>query len=697
MDTIALVGNPNSGKTTLFNALTGANQKTGNYSGVTVSRVSGVLRTPHGAKFELLDLPGCYSLTPNAPDEQITRDVLLGDQKGDDQPAVVVCVLDASNLERHLYLALQVIDLGLPVVVVLNKIDQAEAQGVRFNVELLSEELGVPIVAMQANKGKGVIDLKHAIRHPYPPAAKRKWSADKLTERAIDELTSELEEQNLTSARAHAIHLLADVAYRTEPQSGIDRGVRQAAMSAAQTAIRAGSTPEDIISRSRSQRAQAICKIAARRQDKPAADGGLTRSDKIDQVLLHPIWGWVIFGVSMFVVFWTIFSFSEYPMDLVGDLFGAIKESISGVLPDGDLNDLITEGVIEGVGSVVVFLPQILMLLFFIGLMETTGYMARAAMLTDGLMSKVGLGGRAFLPLLSSYACAIPGIMATRSIDSAKQRLLTILIAPWMSCTARLPVYSLLIGMLLASYGAWVQALVLISIYVIGTGTALLAAWLLAPRVKGDEEASHFLMELPAYSAPDFSYVFRHLGERAWSFLRKAGTVILGITIILWALKTYPKPAEGTPAADDPALALEQSYMGKIGHAIEPTVKPLGYDWRTGTALLASFAAREVFNSSLAISYSVNEEDYDDEDKFLDALRAKLHAATWPDGRKIYTPLTTVSLLMFFIYALQCLPTTAVVRRETGSWKWAIGQLVAMTAVAWIAGFAVYQIGSLFT
>ena len=323
--------------------------------------------------------------------------------------------------------------------------------------------------------------------------------------------------------------------------------------------------------------------------------------------------------------------------------------------------------------------------------------MARAALLMDGVMSKVGLSGRAFLPLLSSYACAIPGIMATRSMDSAKQRLLTILIAPWMSCTARLPVYSLLIGLLLASYGAVIQALVLGAIYALGTVSALLAAWLLAPKVKGNEEASHFLMELPAYSVPDVSYIFRHLAERAWSFLRKAGTVILGISILLWALKTYPKPEDGTPAAEDASLALEQSYMGKIGHAIEPVVKPLGYDWRTGTALVAAFAAREVFNTSLAISYSVDEGEFDDEDKFLDKLRGKMGNATWPDGRKVYTPVTTLSLLVFFVYALQCLPTTVVVRRETGSWKWAIGQLVGMTVVAWLAAFIVYQVGSRIT
>ncbi|MBK1854197.1 ferrous iron transport protein B [Verrucomicrobiaceae bacterium 5K15] len=692
METIALVGNPNSGKTTLFNALTGANQKTGNYAGVTVSRVSGTLRTPHGNKYELLDLPGCYSLSPNSPDERITRDVLLGDQEGAERPSAVVCVVDASNLERHLYLVTQIVDLGLPIVVALNKVDLAEKQGIRVNVDLLSEELGLPVVPCQANKGKGVVDLKHAIRQPFPHIPNRTWQGDKATEKAIVDLTSELETTGLEQPQAHAIHLLADVAYRTEEQPGIDRGVRQTAMDAADVAIRSGTAPDENISQSRTRRVQEICKMAARRQDTQ----GLTTSDKIDQILLHPVLGWVFFATSMMVVFWTIFSLAEYPMGWVEAGIDFVKNTVVGGMPEGDVKDLVSDGIIDGVGSVVIFLPQILLLLFFIGLMETTGYMSRAAFLMDNLMSKVGLSGKAFLPLLSSYACAIPGIMATRTMDSAKQRLLTIMIAPWMSCTARLPVYALLIGMLLAGYGAMVQALVLAGLYVLGTSTALLAAWLLAPRVKGSEEQTHFMMELPSYTVPDFKFIFRHLIERAWSFLAKAGTIILGISIILWALKTYPKPEEGTPAASDAGLALEQSYMGQIGHAIEPVVKPLGYDWRTGTALVAAFAAREVFNTSLAISYSVDEEEFEDEDSFLDQLRAKMNAATWEDGTPIYTPLTTMSLLVFFVYALQCLPTTAVVRRETGSWKWALGQLGAMSAFAWLAAFLVFQVGSLF-
>jgi len=491
MDIIALVGNANSGKTTLFNALTGANQKTGNYPGVTVARVSGTLRTPHGHKFELLDLPGCYSLSPQAPDEKITRDVLLGDLEGSDLPTAVVCVVDASNLERHLYLVLQVMDLGLPVVVALNKVDLAEKNGLRINVELLSEELGLPVVPCQANKGKGVLDIKHAIRRPFPQPSPRRWQADKHTESALTELLGKLESDGVENAEAHAIHLLADADYRTVQQAGLSRVAQQSAMDRAAACISQGSSPEEAISQARTKCVQSICKLAARRQSPDAASSGLNLSDRVDKVALHPVWGWFVFVGLMFAVFWSIFSLAEYPMGWVDSGIGFVIDGVAGLLPDGDLKDLIVDGIITGVGSVVIFLPQILLLLFFIGLMETSGYMARAALLMDGLMSKVGLSGRAFLPLLSSYACAIPGIMATRSMDSAKQRLLTILIAPWMSCTARLPVYSLLIGMLLAGYGAVVQASVLAGIYLLGTASALFAAWLLAPKVKGNEEASH--------------------------------------------------------------------------------------------------------------------------------------------------------------------------------------------------------------
>jgi ferrous iron transport protein B len=621
---VALVGNPNAGKTTLFNALTGENQKVGNYSGVTVSRKSGTFRSPSGTKIELIDLPGSYSLTPNSPDEEVTRDVLLGNQEGETTPDITVCVVDASALERHLLLAMEVIELGKPVVIALNMVDLAESRGIHLDPTLLSEELGAPVVPIQANKKKGLIELKQALRTPFPATAAPKWD---------------------TSG---------------EPEA------RQ---------------------QSRTEFAQTICKEAARRED----DGTLTLTDKLDEFLLHPFLGWVALIGVMLTVFWTIFSWSSYPMDAIEGAFGALGEWVGATLPKGDFNELMVDGVIGGIAGTLVFLPQIVLLFFFIALMEASGYMARAAFLMDRVMNLVGLSGKAFLPLLSAHACAIPGVMSARTIDSAKERLITILIAPWMSCSARLPVYFLLIAMLLPQASSLQQALFLLGVYVLGIVTALVAARILKGRLADDATPSHFMLELPPYRLPQVGYLLRHIWDRAWAFIKRAGSIILALCIILWALQTYPKPAADSPAAEDPALALEESFMGKIGHAIEPAFKPLGYDWRTATSVITSFAAREVFVSSLMVSYSVSEDD--DEADVL--LQDKLAAATWPDGRKIYTPLTLLSLLVFFIYALQCLPTSAVVARETNSWKWALGQLGGMSLFAYLAALAVFQIGTL--
>jgi ferrous iron transport protein B len=355
----------------------------------------------------------------------------------------------------------------------------------------------------------------------------------------------------------------------------------------------------------------------------------------------------------------------------------------------GDLRSLLVDGVIGGVGGVLVFLPQILLLFLFIGLLESSGYMARAAYLMDSVMAKAGLSGKSFLPLFSSYACAIPGVMATRTIDSAKERLVTIFVAPWMSCSARLPVYFLIIPLLLhEKEGTWKQALVLFGIYALGTVTAFVTARFLRGRLGEDVSPGHFLLELPPYRKPQWSYIFRHVLDRAWSFVRKAGTLILGLSILLWALSTYPKAG-----GDDPAEALAHSAMGRIGAVIEPVVSPLGFDGRMGTAILTSFAAREVFVSSMAILYRVDESD--SEEATRDALRDQLSAAKWPDGRPIFTALSLVSLLVFFIYALQCLPTTAVVARESGSWKWALGQFFFMTGFAYSASLVIFQVGKL--
>ena len=683
----ALVGNPNCGKSTLFNALTGLKQKVGNYPGVTVEKKVGTAYSQHGQPITVIDLPGAYSLAARSPDEAVTRDVLLGRRADTAQPDRILCIVDATNLERNLYLVHQILDLGRPVILVLNMMDVAVAAGLDVRAGRLERELGIPVIPCEAVNGKGLIELKLAMSRADLPLSRHAWDIPAPIAPAVTELQASLTTNDRKSpliARAEALLLLTD-------QDSV-RVAGSTPLSARTTEIlqawqkRWEGEGTDWAGTLVNSRYEVISRIAGDAVTR-AGHTGPTASDKIDTVATHPFWGWLILGSVMTLLFLSIFTLAEYPMGFIEDAIASLADWVkkdSG-LADGDLRDLITDGAIAGVGGVIVFLPQILILFFFIGLLESTGYMARAAFIMDRLMSRVGLNGKSFIPLLSSYACAIPGIMATRTIEDQKDRLVTILVAPLMSCSARLPVYLLMIAALVPGDRVPLATKVgiMILMYALGTFGAFGFAWLFKRTLlKGAPPV--MIMELPPYRFPGLKDVALHMIERAWLFLRRAGTVILGISIVLWFLAAYPKAPEGAT----PQQQLAQSFAGHAGHALEPVIKPLGFDWQIGIGLISSFAAREVFVSTMGVVFNAEAEGDD-----TTPLRQALLAAKWPDGRPLFTPLVCITLMIFYVFAMQCVSTIAVVRRETNGWKWPIFQTLYMTGTAWILSFVVFQAG----
>lgn len=653
----ALVGNPNSGKSTVFNALTGLRQKVSNYPGVTVERREGVAIGQHGEPIQIIDLPGAYSLNPQSPDEEILRDVLLGRRKDSPMPDAVICVIDATNVERHFYLASQVLELGLPTILVLNMTDLAEANRIRIDPELLAVRLNVPVIPMRAHQRKGLPELRIAMsRHDLPPSQHQVPLPDE-----IHALLQKVQADTSASARHAALYVPG------ETRESLDQNQDW----------------EDRLIAARYEAIRDLC-AGSVHQDDP---GHRTRTDRLDAIFLHPWLGWGILGTVLATLFMLVFSGAELPMQGIDWLFTQAADLARTHLPPGDLTDLIADGIIAGVGGVIIFLPQILILFFFIGLMEDTGYLPRVAFLLDRFMSRVGLHGRSFIPLLSSYACAVPAIMSTRTIENPKDRLVTILVAPFASCTARLPVYMLMIATLIPNEQAApsAKALILLSMYVLSTCGILGFAWLFNKLLKRQVSAPG-LMEMPSYKAPSFRSIFSQMWERSRLFIRRAGTVILGISILLWAANTYPK----SPGADA-ATQSERSFAGRLGHAIEPVIEPLGFDWRIGIGIVASFAAREVFVSAMTISFNVEESD--DESATMTRLRDQLSSAQRGDGTALFTPLTCVSIMVFYVFALQCASTVAVVRRETNSWRWPIFQFAYMTVTAYLAALIVYQGG----
>jgi ferrous iron transport protein B len=614
---LGLVGSPNSGKTTLFNALTGLRARVGNYPGVTVERREGELRVD-GRRLCVIDLPGVYSLAPLSPDEAVVARVLAGEIAEVPAPDGLVVTVDACTLERSLLLVAELLRLELPVCLVLTMVDELRARGGHIDLVRLSDALGVPVVGVVGHRGIGLGELRKLLPQP------ESWSRPVLPPPA-------------------------------EPR---ERDAWLASVLARVLVTRPG--PSRV-------------------------------SEAVDRVVLHPVAGTALFAAVMVVFFQLIFAWAAPAMDAIDAGVGAGGAALRGALRPGLATDFLVDGVIAGVGSVVVFLPQILLLFTLLHALEDLGYMARAAFVVDRLMGRIGLEGRAFVALLSSYACAVPGIMATRTIPSPRQRLVTILVSPLMTCSARLPVYALLIGAFVPAAPVWgflgLQGLVLLGLYALGALGALVAAALLS-RLVGRGERLPFYLELPPYRVPPLSLLASQVWGAARAFLRRAGTIILAVSIALWFLLSFPRtaPPEGLPPAEGARFALEHSAAGRIGHALEPAIAPLGFDWKIGVGLVASLAAREVIVATLAQIYAASESD-------AGGLRAAIRADRDPrTGRLVFTPASVAALLVFFVFALQCMSTLATMRRETNSWRWPAFAFGYLLALAYGASFVTHRI-----
>lgn len=636
---LVLVGNPNSGKSSLFNALTGLNQHIGNFPGVTVEKKVGSFRINPSLQAEVIDLPGIYSLNPRSEDEQVTCDYLQKHERTD-IPELIIIITDASNLKRNLLLASQLLDLGKPCLLVLNMMDLVEKNQQEIDIDKLSNQLNVPIVPMNARLAKGIDKFKLAIaNYKYVP-----------TEKFVEEDNSEVILDN-TLLRYDKIKQIIKDCLNSQGESKTARSTR-----------------------------------------------------KLDKVFTHPIWGYLIFLLILFFMFQAIFSWSSLPMDFIENAFLSAGNWISKALPQGVLNDLIVDGVWAGLGGIVIFIPQITLLFTFIAILEDTGYLSRVSFLMDTLLKRFGLNGRSVIPLLGGAACAVPAIMSARTISNKKERLLTIFVTPLISCSARIPVYTLLIALVIpAEKQLWsfnLQGVVMMALYLLGFLAAIVTAWVMKYWVKSTEK-SHFIMEMPVYRSPRWKNIGITIVNKVKLFLFEAGKIIIAVSIVLWVLSSYG-PADQMQAVEQryenrmhevdvnekiASDKLEASYAGHIGKAIEPFIRPLGFDWKIGISIITSFAAREVFVGTMATLYSVG-----DEENTL-SIREKMANATFTaSGKKVYTKATGYSLLIFYAFALQCMATVAIVVKETGGWKWPLIQLIYMGLLAYVSSFIVYQL-----
>jgi len=697
--TIALVGNPNSGKSSLFNVLTGLNQKVGNFPGVTVDKKTGVSKISETLSAHIIDLPGTYSLYPKSADEQVTYEVLLN-QKSSDRPELIIVIADASNLKRNLLFCSQIMDLKIPVVIALTMMDIARQKGITIDTDGLQRLMGVPVVPINPRRNKGIAQLKKTIADIKQNNVVT--AADFIDVKSITgSWIEEIKELCHLDSDYGALHIACNY---TELRY----------INAAQRIRISAILGDNKFHKSKVQAAEIMQRYGRIGQIMPQCvveDSPLKKmiiSDRIDKVLLHPVWGNLILLFVLFMLFQSIFWLAKYPMDWVEAAFSYAGSWLNAIMPTSFFKDLLINGVLAGLSGIAVFVPQIMILFGMITILEDSGYMARISFLTDRLMRSVGLNGRSVMPLISGMACAVPAIMAARTIQNRKERLITIMVTPLMSCSARLPVYTMLIALVIPhhSFGFInLQGLVLMGLYLLGFFMALAAAWVMNFVVK-TKERTFFLMELPVYRAPRWKNVGITMVQKGRIFIKDVGKVIIVISLILWALAAFGPPAQMRTVEDKYALLIQQhpeqkteldhqhateklehSFAGMMGHGIAPIIKPLGYDWKIGIALITSFAAREVFVGTMATLYSVG-----DAEAGTQTLEQKMRDAKREDGTPVYTLAAGLSLLIFYVFAMQCMSTLAIVKRETGSWKYPAIQFIYMFGIAYLSSLFVFQV-----
>ena len=698
--TIALVGNPNSGKSSLFNVLTGLNQKVGNFPGVTVDKKTGSSRISDSLSAHIIDLPGTYSLYPKSADEQVTYEVLLN-QANADRPDMIVVIADAANLKRNLLFCSQIIDLKIPVVIALTMMDIARQKGITIDIPGLERLMGVPVVTINPRKNKGIAQLKKSINDVY--ATKYIPTPDFIELSTFTgNWLGEIKTLCNTPSNYSALHIACN--YLELRHINAAQRIQIAALLGEGNFLKSRVQAEEIMQRYR--------KIDLLMQQCVVVDSPMKKavaSERIDKLLLHPLWGNLILLVVLFLLFQSIFWLANYPMDWIESGFALLGGLLSNSLPSGIFTDLLVNGVLAGISGIAVFVPQIMILFGLITVLEDSGYMARISFLTDRIMRSAGLNGRSVMPLISGMACAVPAIMSARTIQNRKERLITIMVTPLMSCSARLPVYTMLIALVVPNRsfaGIFnLQGLVLMGLYLLGFFMALIVARIMNFMVKAKDK-TFFLMELPVYRAPRWKNVGITMIEKGKIFIRDVGKVIIVLSLILWALAAFGPPAKmkalkesySTRMIAHPeqkedlereyaSAKLENSWAGILGHSIEPLIKPLGYDWKIGIALVTSFAAREVFVGTMATLYSVG-----DADAGKTTLHEKMQAARRDDGTPVYTLAAGLSLLVFYAFAMQCMSTLAIVKRETNSWKYPLVQFTYMFGLAYLSALLVYQL-----